>query len=88
MDNLRKRESKEAKDMQINSQPKAVTITKRRTIKIGRPGYRITKQKDAETGVNVLIFEIEYPEIATKCKPLFRIMSTYEQHHEPPDDRY
>lgn len=86
--NLAKRQSKEIKDMQVAAQPNAVKIMKRRTIKIGRPGYRITKQKDTTTGVNTLLFDIEYPEIETKIKPRFRMMSTYEQHHEPPNDRY
>ena len=30
-------------------------------VKIGRPGYRVTKQKDPEAGQQSLLFQIDYP---------------------------
>ena len=60
----------------------------RKTIKIGRPGYRVTKETDPETGQRSLLFEIDYPEIAPNVKPMFRFMSAYEQQIETPDRAY
>ena len=36
--------------------------------KIGRPGYKVIKQLDPETGHKSLLFEIGYPEIAKDDK--------------------
>ena len=54
-------------------------------VKIGRPGYRITKQFDPELEQQSLLFQVDYPEIAKDVKPLHRFMSTYEQRKEPPN---
>jgi hypothetical protein len=48
-------------------------------VKIGRPGYRVTKQFDPETKQRSLLFQIEYPEIEDNTKPRHRFMSSYEQ---------
>ena len=60
----------------------------KRIIKIGRPGYRVTKQSDPLTSQKSLFFEIEYPEIDPSIKPRHRIMSCYEQNREPVNDRF
>lgn len=57
-------------------------------MKIGRPGYRVIKQKDPENGQKSLLFEIEYPEIEPKLQPRYRIMSAFEQKVEQADDKY
>ena len=85
--NLARRQAKDMKDSQAFPQPRIKPL-KRRTIKIGRPGYRVTKQKDAESGRKALLFELEYPQIEPKIQPRFRMMSAYEQKQEQPDDRY
>ena len=54
-------------------------------MKIGRPGYRVTKQLDPETQQKSLLFEIEYPEIESGLQPRHRFMSAYEQKVEAPD---
>ena len=46
------------------------------------------KQRDAETGQNSLLFEIELPQITIDKQPHFRIMSAFEQQIEPRNDRY
>ncbi|KAF4735098.1 Splicing factor 3A subunit 2, partial [Perkinsus olseni] len=58
--------------------------------RIGRPGYRVTKQRDPMTYQKSLLFEVDYPEIDTKVTttPLYRIMSCYEQRVEEPDRDY
>ncbi|XP_054801370.1 uncharacterized protein LOC129305328 isoform X2 [Prosopis cineraria] len=57
-------------------------------VKIGRPGYRVTKQFDPETKQRSLLFQIEYPEIEELTKPRHRFMSSYEQRVQPFDKRY
>lgn len=85
--NLARRQAKDAKDAQATPQPR-IRPPKRRSVKIGRPGYRVTKQKEADTGQKALLFELEYPQIEPKVQPRFRVMSAYEQKQEQPDDRY
>jgi splicing factor 3A subunit 2 len=57
-------------------------------VKIGRPGYRVTKQRDPENGQQSLMFEVDYPEIAEGVAPRHRFMSAYEQKMEPPDRKW
>eukprot|EP00727_Mastigamoeba_balamuthi_P007129 m51a1_g3036 putative splicing factor 3a subunit 2-like (238) ;mRNA; f:914850-915688 len=59
-----------------------------RTVKIGRPGYKVTKQKDPETGQRSLLFEVQYPRIEEGMQPRYRFMSAFEQHVEPPDKNF
>lgn len=83
--NLARRAAKEKDDVTIAPQPKKVT--KKNVVKIGRPGYRVTKLRDPETRQKALLFEVEYPEI--EGKPSHRFMSAYEQRVEsPPDSKY
>lgn len=63
-------------------------IQKRRAIRIGRPGYQITKQRDPLTGQLSLLFQIKYPEIQSGLQPRHRFMSAFEQRREKPDKRY
>eukprot|EP00050_Salpingoeca_kvevrii_P007210 m.294554 g.294554 ORF g.294554 m.294554 type:complete len:242 (-) comp13012_c0_seq1:86-811(-) len=57
----------------------------RQFVKIGRPGYKITKQRDPVTQQDSLLFQIDYPEIAADIVPRHRFMSAYEQRIEAPD---
>lgn len=59
-----------------------------KSIRIGRPGYQITKQRDSETGQLSLLFQIKYPEIQAGLQPRHRFMSAFEQRREKPDGRY
>merc|ERR1711924_101456 len=56
-----------------------------KTVKIGRPGYRVTKEREPDTSQKALLFEIEYPEIEENARPRHRFMSAYEQKVETPD---
>jgi len=88
--NLARRAAKE-KEMQtfgVAPPPKAGTKTVRKTIKIGRPGYRVTKCRDPSSKDKVLLFEVEYPEIETNTVPKTRMMSAYEQKVETPDPEH
>jgi len=54
------------------------------TIKIGRPGYKVTKARDPVTGQRSLVFEVDYPEAEEGTQPRHRFMSAYEQRVEAP----
>merc|ERR1711964_532887 len=85
--NLSRRQQKEAQ-MNATQGPVAVKKTVKKTIKIGRPGYRVTKEREPETKEKALLFEIEYPEIEENTKPRYRFMSAFEQKVEPPDAKF
>jgi splicing factor 3A subunit 2 len=60
-------------------------------VKIGRPGYEVSKSRDPETNERCLTFELHYPELddARNRQPRHRFMSAYEQRVEtPPDGNY
>ena len=63
-------------------------ISRKKTIKIGKPGYRVVKQRDPETDQRSLLFEVAYPEIEDGVQPRHRFMSAYEQRVEAPDKNY
>uniref|UniRef100_A0A7N0V4Y5 Matrin-type domain-containing protein n=1 Tax=Kalanchoe fedtschenkoi TaxID=63787 RepID=A0A7N0V4Y5_KALFE len=86
--NLAKRAAREAKEAPAQPQPHKRKVNIRQTVKIGRPGYRVTKQYDPETKQRSLLFQIEYPEIEDNTKPRHRFMSSYEQRKESFDKRY
>mmetsp|Transcript_111003 Transcript_111003/g.358325 ORF Transcript_111003/g.358325 Transcript_111003/m.358325 type:complete len:242 (-) Transcript_111003:98-823(-) len=85
--NLARRAAKEKQDATIQPQPQT-SGGPRKTVKIGRPGYRVTKERDPDTQQKALLFEIEYPEALEKVKPRHRFMSAYEQKVEPPESKY
>lgn len=84
---------RQAKDQSLTQGNNIVTnnvkaVPKKRIIKIGRPGYRITKLKDADTGQRSILFEIEYTEILKEIIPRYRVISSFEQKLEPVDDKF
>ncbi|KAH6762289.1 hydroxyproline-rich glycoprotein family protein [Perilla frutescens var. hirtella] len=86
--NLAKRAAREAKEAPAQPQPHKRKIALKKVVKIGRPGYRVTKQFDPETKQRSLLFQIEYPEIEDNTKPRHRFMSSFEQKVQPFDKRY
>ncbi|XP_061587075.1 splicing factor 3A subunit 2 [Cololabis saira] len=86
--NLARRAAKEAKEAPAQPAPAKVKVEVKKFVKIGRPGYKVTKQRDQETGQQSLLFQIDYPEIAEGIGPRHRFMSAYEQRIEPPDRRW
>lgn len=82
--NLARRAAKEAKETPLQPSVEKQKVTLKKFVKIGRPGYKVTKQRDADTGQHSLLFQIDYPEIA-EGDPKHRFMSAYEQRIEPPD---
>nr|XP_060641109.1 splicing factor 3A subunit 2 [Anolis sagrei ordinatus] len=86
--NLARRAAKEAKEAPAQPAPEKVKVEVKKFVKIGRPGYKVTKQRDPEMGQQSLLFQIDYPEIAESIMPRHRFMSAYEQRIEPPDRRW
>ena len=87
--NLARRAAKEKSEApgQSTPQPKA-NVDIRKFVKIGRPGYKVTKQRCPETKQQSLLFQIDYPEIMEGLTPRHRFMSAYEQRIEPPDKKW
>jgi len=83
--NLARRAAKEALNNPTLPQANKRSIKARKTVKIGRPGYRVTKQMDPDTEQRSLLFEIDYPEIEETLQPRHRFMSAYEQRVDPAD---
>ncbi|XP_021563558.1 splicing factor 3A subunit 2, partial [Carlito syrichta] len=83
-----RRAAKEAKEAPAQPAPEKVKVEVKKFVKIGRPGYKVTKQRDSETGQQSLLFQIDYPEVAEGIMPRHRFMSAYEQRIEPPDRRW
>lgn len=77
--NLACRAAKEAKDLPYMPQPEKARVEPKKFVKIGRPGYKVTKQRDPATGQQSLLFQVDYPEIAEGIAPKHRFMSAYEQ---------
>mmetsp|Transcript_19056 Transcript_19056/g.44675 ORF Transcript_19056/g.44675 Transcript_19056/m.44675 type:complete len:240 (-) Transcript_19056:110-829(-) len=86
--NLARRAAKEARDKDMAPITNANKIQPRKTKKIGRPGYKVTKQRDVETEQHSLLFQVEYPEIEQGTQPRHRFMSAYEQRVEPVDKSF
>lgn len=86
--NLGRRAAKEAKDSPALPAPSKTRVDVRKFVKIGRPGYRVTKQFDPEAQQQSLLFQVDYPEVGDGVIPRHRFMSAYEQKIEPPDRRW
>ncbi|KAJ2005620.1 CWF complex protein sap62 [Coemansia thaxteri] len=89
--NLARRVALEAKDndsSNVSVRASAAPKVKKNVVKIGRPGYKVTKIRDPNTRQFGLLFEITYPEVTDETKPRHRFMSAYEQHIEAPNRQY
>ena len=61
---------------------------RRNVVKIGRPGYKITKIRDPLQHQLGLLFQLQYPEISPDVQPKIRFMSAFEQKIEEPDKTF
>ncbi|KKY27023.1 putative splicing factor 3a subunit [Phaeomoniella chlamydospora] len=92
--NLARRAAKEQKEAQKDGAlgiPGAFGVggvqVKKNMVKIGRPGYKITKTRDPVSRQVGLLFQLQYPEIAPSVQPRVRFMSAFEQKVEDPPDK-
>lgn len=90
------REEKEGKGRQIDPNtglPVGVggagfgSLVKRNLVKIGRPGYKITKVRDPMSRQQGLLFQLQFPEIGQDVTPKVRFMSAFEQRVDDPPDK-
>lgn len=58
---MARRAAKEAKEAPQQLAPEKPRVEPKKFVKIGRPGYRVTKQRDPENGQQSLLFQIDYP---------------------------
>ncbi|KAF2862103.1 putative splicing factor 3a subunit 2 [Piedraia hortae CBS 480.64] len=90
--NLARRAAKEAQLGRRQDEENFVNVNavpiKRNAVKIGRPGYNITKTRDRITGQQGLLFQLQYPEIAAGVVPRMRFMGAYEQKVEEPNKAF
>lgn len=86
--NLARRAAKEAKEAPAQPAPEKARVDIKKFVKIGRPGYKVTKQRDPDNGQQSLLFQIDYPEIVEGIAPRHRFMAAYEQKVEPPDRKW
>ncbi|KAJ1900271.1 CWF complex protein sap62 [Kickxella alabastrina] len=88
--NLARRAALDAKESENAAPTRATTAprVKKNVVKIGRPGYKVTKIRDPNTKQFGLLFEITYPEVTDDTKPRHRFMSAYEQRIEAPNKQF
>lgn len=84
-DNLGRRAAKEAAENPQQPAPEKARVSVKEFVKIGRPGYKVTKQRDPMTRQQSLLFQIDYPEIVDDVVPRHRFMSAFEQRVEAPE---
>ena len=93
--NLARRAAREAKENAYDSN-KLLTastetvIPKKQFVKIGRPGYKVTKVREpilegGEGGRLGLLFQISLPEVKEGVEPMHRFMGAFEQKVEASD---
>ncbi|KAF2842285.1 putative splicing factor 3a subunit 2 [Patellaria atrata CBS 101060] len=83
------REQKEGRDREGVLPGMGQTVQVRKNlVKIGRPGYKITKVRHPLTRQSGLLFQLLYPQINPGNEPKVRFMSAYEQRVEDPDKSY
>ncbi|KAK2043715.1 splicing factor 3A subunit 2 [Colletotrichum somersetense] len=61
---------------------------RRNLIKIGRPGYKITKVRDPVTRQQGLLFQLQYPDVAPDAEPKWQVMNAFTQRVEEPDKNF
>ncbi|ATY62926.1 splicing factor 3a subunit 2 [Cordyceps militaris CM01] len=60
--------------------------SRRNMVRIGRPGYKITKVRDPVSRQQGLLFQLQYPEAtAADAAPKWQVMNAYAQRVEEPD---
>jgi len=84
---LARRAAKLAKESSVQPLEEKKRAIKKKIVKIGRPGYKVVKQRDPDSGARSLLFQLHYPNISSNVQPRHRFMSTYEQRVEKRDEK-
>jgi len=72
----------------IQKREEMLKAKQRNVIRIGKPGYKVTKTRDLQTGKRSLTFELDYPDADKDIRPRYRFLSAYEQTVEYPDRQF
>lgn len=91
--NLARRAAREQKEGKRDATDPAADLSgmagpRRNLVKIGRPGYKITKIRDPVTRQQGLLFQLQYPDAETTVTPKWQVMNTFTQHVEEPDKNF
>ncbi|KAI6136480.1 hypothetical protein F5141DRAFT_1288231 [Pisolithus sp. B1] len=86
--NLARRAARDAKETQLMVAPTQSNVQRKVFLKIGRPGYRVTKVRDRDTGKEGMMVQVHLPQIKPGVIPRRRFMSAWEQKREPPNKAY
>ncbi|KAI6008347.1 hypothetical protein F5J12DRAFT_828190 [Pisolithus orientalis] len=86
--NLARRAARDAKETQLMVAPTQSSVQRKVFLKIGRPGYRVTKVRDRDTGKEGMMVQVHLPQIKPGVIPRRRFMSAWEQKREPPNKAY
>jgi len=86
--NLARRAARDMKENQLAVAPPQSSVHRKVFLKIGRPGYRVTKVRDRDTGKEGMMVQVHLPQIKSDVTPRRRFMSAWEQKREPPNKNY
>ncbi|KAI9172080.1 Beta-phenylalanine transaminase [Paramyrothecium foliicola] len=95
--NLARRAAREQKEGKQNVDPATglpVGITgaglgaRKNIVKIGRPGYKITKIRDPVSRQQGLLFQLQYPDATPETDPKWQVMNAFTQRVEEPDRNF
>ena len=70
--NLARRAAKEAKEAPVQPAPLKAGVDIKKFVKIGRPGYRVTKQRDPDNGQQSLLFAGTGPQAMHTMEPSYK----------------
>lgn len=76
------------KDAQLMIAPTQQNVQRKVFLKIGRPGYRVTKVRDLDTRKEGMMVQVHLPQIKAGVVPRRRFMSAWEQKREAPNRAY
>ena len=76
------------KENQLAVAPPQSSVHRKVFLKIGRPGYRVTKVRDRDTGKEGMMVQVHLSQVKTDVIPRRRFMSAWEQKREPPNKNY
>ena len=85
---LARRAARDMKENQLMVAPPQSSVQRKVFLKIGRPGYRVTKVRDRDTGKEGMMVQVHLPQIKPDVIPRRRFMSAWEQKREPPNKNY
>lgn len=66
----------------------SIHAQRRNLVKIGRPGYKITKIRDPVSRQQGLLFQLQYPDAPPETSPKWQVMNAFTQRVEDADKNF